>query len=43
MTADEANAQVKTHAAINDFFISYLANKQPRPAAGFFKNRGISS
>jgi hypothetical protein len=43
MAADEAKAQVKTHAAINDFFISYLAKNQPRPAAGLFKNRGTSS
>jgi hypothetical protein len=37
------DAEAKTKAAIRDFFISYLANYQPRPAAGVFKNRGTSS
>jgi hypothetical protein len=36
MAAVEANdAEANTTAAINDFFISYLAKKQPRPAAWF--------
>jgi hypothetical protein len=36
MTAVEANdAEANTTAAISDFFISYLAKKQPRPAAWF--------
>jgi hypothetical protein len=44
MTADDPNVAVaNTIPAIRDFFISYLAKKQPRPAAWFFKNRGTSS
>jgi hypothetical protein len=44
MAAVETNdAEANTTAAISDFFISYLAKKQPRPAAWFFKNRGTSS
>jgi hypothetical protein len=36
MVAEETNdAEANTTAAISDFFISYLAKKQPRPAAWF--------
>ncbi|WP_371769641.1 hypothetical protein [Massilia orientalis] len=36
MAAVETNdAEANTTAAISDFFISYLAKKQPRPAAWF--------
>jgi hypothetical protein len=44
MTAEDPNVAVaNTIPAIRDLFISYLAKKQPRPAAWFFKNRGTSS
>jgi hypothetical protein len=44
MTAEDPKVAVaNTIPAIRDLFISYLAKKQPRPAAWFFKNRGTSS
>jgi hypothetical protein len=43
MTAEEPNdAVANTTAAIRDFFISYLAKKQPRPAAWFSRIGGTS-
>jgi hypothetical protein len=44
MAAVETNdAEANATAAISDFFISYLAKKQPRPAAWFSRIGGTSS